>query len=77
MYVLKDLEYWVFFINKFLWELFYLLILCYFNIVVCYGLEYYFGGCYLVMDYCEGGILWDIIDGDGDLCLVGKIDLLR
>ncbi|QHV00429.1 serine/threonine protein kinase [Synechocystis sp. CACIAM 05] len=77
MYALKDLEHRVFPTNKFLRELSYLLTLRHPNIVACHGLEYHPGGRYLVMDYCEGGTLRDIIDGDGDLCLAGKIDLLR
>ncbi|AIE74158.1 MULTISPECIES: serine/threonine-protein kinase [unclassified Synechocystis] len=77
MCALKDLEHRVFPTNKFLRELCYLVTLRHANIVACHGLEYHPGGRYLVMDYCEGGTLRDIIDGDGDLCLVGKIDLVR
>ncbi|MBE9195920.1 serine/threonine protein kinase [Synechocystis sp. LEGE 06083] len=77
MFALKDLEHRVFPTNKFLRELSYLLTLRHPNIVACHGLEYHPGGRYLVMDYCEGGTLRDIIDGDGDLCVAGKIDLVR
>ncbi|MGA1621463.1 MAG: serine/threonine-protein kinase [Synechocystis sp.] len=77
IYALKDLEHRVFPTNKFLREVSYLVMLRHPNIVACHALEYHAGGRYLVMDYCEGGTLRDVIDGDGDLCLAGKINLIH
>jgi serine/threonine-protein kinase len=76
IYALKDLDHRVFPTNKFLREVSYLVMLRHPNVVACHALEYHAGGRYLVMDYCEGGTLRDIIDGDGELCLAGKIDLV-
>jgi len=77
MYALKDLDHRVFPTNKFLREVSYLVTLRHPNIVACHALEYHAGGRFLVMDYCEGGTLRDVIDGDGNLGLAGKIDLVR
>ncbi|MFM1841336.1 MAG: hypothetical protein RLZZ490_67 [Cyanobacteriota bacterium] len=76
VYALKDLEHRVFPTNKFLREVSYLVMLRHPNIVACHALEYHAGGRYLVMDYCEGGTLRDIIEGDGELGLAGKLDLI-
>ncbi len=76
VYALKDLDHRVFPTNKFLREVSYLVMLRHPNVVACHALEYHAGGRYLVMDYCEGGTLRDIIEGDGELCLAGKIDLI-
>jgi len=77
VYALKDLDHRVFPTNKFLREVSYLVTLRHPNIVACHALEYHPGGRYLVMDYCEGGTLRDIIEGDGELCLAGKLDLIQ
>ena len=76
VYAIKDLDHRVFPTNKFLREVSYLVMLRHPNVVACHALEYHAGGRYLVMDYCEGGTLRDIIEGDGELCLAGKIDLI-
>ncbi len=48
--------------NKFLRELRFLTTLQHPNIVSCQAVEYASKGRYLVMDYCEGGTLRDVID---------------
>ncbi len=77
LYALKDLEHQVFPTNKFLRELTYLVTLRHPHIVTCHAVEYYAGGRYLVMDYCEGGTLRDLIEGEGTLILPKKIQLIQ
>ncbi|MFM7383316.1 MAG: serine/threonine-protein kinase, partial [Microcystaceae cyanobacterium] len=77
LYALKDLEHKVFPTNKFLRELTYLVTLRHPHIVTCHAVEYYAGGRYLVMDYCEGGTLRDLIAGEGTLILPKKIQLIQ
>ena len=76
IFALKDLEHRVAPTNKFLRELTYLVLLRHPNIVACHAVEYHAGGRFLVMDYCEGGTLRDLMNGDGELGLAGKIHLI-
>lgn len=76
LYALKDLEHKVFPTNKFLRELTYLVTLRHPNIVTCYAIEYHSRGRYLVMDYCEGGTLRDLMDNEGQVNLVEKLNLI-
>jgi serine/threonine protein kinase len=76
IYGLKDLEHKVFPTNKFLRELAYLVTLRHPNIVTCYAVEYHALGRYLVMDYCEGGTLRDLMDNEGEVSLLQKLKLI-
>lgn len=76
LYALKDLEHRVFPTNKFLRELTYLVTLRHPHIVACHALEYHPGGRYLVMDYCEGGTLRDLVEGEGEWVLKSKLKLI-
>lgn len=62
--------------KKFLRELRFLVTLHHPNIVTCQGLEHHQHGRYLVMDYCEGGTLRDLIEASGELSIVGKLKLI-
>ncbi|HEY9645962.1 MAG TPA: serine/threonine-protein kinase [Chroococcidiopsis sp.] len=66
---LKNLEHQRFPTHKFLRELRFLLSLQHPNIVTCQALEHTQNGRYLVMDYCEGGTLRSIMEGDYGLSL--------
>lgn len=76
IYGLKDLEHKVFPTNKFLRELAYLVTLRHPNIATCYAVEYHARGRYLVMDYCEGGTLRDLMDNEGEVSLLQKLKLI-
>ncbi len=77
LYALKDLEHQTFPTNKFLRELAYLLTLRHPHIVHCYALEYHATGRYLVMEYCEGGTLRDLMDNGGEVSLNQKLRLIQ
>ncbi|MDX2097382.1 MAG: serine/threonine-protein kinase, partial [Leptolyngbyaceae cyanobacterium bins.59] len=62
---LKDLDQKRFPTHKFLRELRFLLSLRHRNIVNCQALEHTRTGRYLVMDYCEGGTLRGLMEGEG------------
>lgn len=64
---LKDLDRARFPTHKFLRELRFLLSLQHTNIVSCYALEHSLAGRYLVMDYCEGGTLRGVMEGEPQL----------
>ncbi|MBD2460988.1 serine/threonine protein kinase [Oscillatoria sp. FACHB-1407] len=72
---LKNLEHQRFPTHKFLRELRILLSLQHPNIVTCYALEHTRTGRYLVMDYCEGGTLRSLIDGDCQLSVNQAFEL--
>lgn len=74
---LKDLELKRFPTHKFLREFFYLLTVRHPNIVACTGLEYNRTGRYLVMDYCEGGTLRDLINSQVQLSLGQQLNLVK
>ncbi|MCU0533781.1 MAG: serine/threonine protein kinase [Hydrococcus sp. Prado102] len=46
------------------------------NIVSCLGFEYAKTGRYLVMDYCEGGTLRDLMESESKLSLVQSLKLI-
>ncbi len=77
---LKELDKQRFSTHNFLRELRFLLSLQHVNIVTCHALEHTPTGRYLVMDYCEGGTLRNLMEEDVRLnpvqCLKLVIDLL-
>lgn len=74
---LKDLDRERFPTRVFLRELSCLTTLRHPNIVTCQGLDYSPTGRYLVMDYCEGGTLRDLIEGEDRLNLVRALKLIE
>lgn len=64
---LKELDRDRFSTHKFLRELRFLLSLQHENIVTCHSMEQTATGRYLVMDYCEGGTLRNLLDEDVQL----------
>jgi len=62
--------------NWFLRELRFLVGLRHPNIVTCQALEHNQTGRYLVMDYCEGGTLRDLMELEGQLSLVQSLKLI-
>jgi serine/threonine-protein kinase len=73
---LKELDYQRFPTNKFLRELRFLLSLDHPNIVNCHTIEHTKTGRYLVMDYCEGGSLRNLIDAKKKLSLEQGLKLM-
>ncbi len=73
---LKDLSQMHLPTHKFLRELSCLVSLRHTNIVSCYALEHHSRGRYLVMDYCEGGTLRDLMESQGKLSLVHSLKLV-
>jgi serine/threonine protein kinase len=73
---LKNLEHQRFPTHKFLRELRFLLSLQHENIVTCQALEHTRTGRYLVMDYCEGGTLRNLMSGDSFLNLPQSLKLV-
>lgn len=69
VFALKDLALKQFPTHKFLRELAYLVSLRHQNIVSFHGLEHHQKGRYLVMDYCEGGTLRDLMESGQSLTL--------
>ena len=63
--------------NKFLRELRILMTLNHPNIVSCHGIEHYKKGRYLIMEYCEGGTLRDLMDTQVELNLIQGLYLIR
>lgn len=62
--------------HKFLRELRFLLSLQHPNIVTCQTIEHTQNGRYLVMDYCEGGSLRNLMQPDSKLSLVQSLKLI-
>lgn len=62
--------------HKFLRELRFLLSLQHPNIVTCQALDYTETGRYLVMDYCEGGTLRNLMQSEIQLSLVQNLKLI-
>ena len=62
--------------HKFLRELRFLLSLQHPNIVTCQALEHTPTGRYLVMDYCEGGTLRNLMESEVQLSLVQSLKLI-
>lgn len=73
---LKNLEHQRFPTHKFLRELRILLSLQHPNIVTCYALEHTRTGRYLVMDYCEGGTLRNLMDDECRLNIAQGFQLI-
>lgn len=76
MVALKNLDHYRFPTHKFLRELRFLLSLQHPNIVNCQSLEHTATGRYLVMDYCEGGTLRQLMNIGGTLTLAQKMGLI-
>jgi serine/threonine protein kinase len=62
--------------SSFLRELHFLVTLDHFNIVTCKALEHYQNNRYIVMDYCEGGTLRNLIDSSYKLTLAESLKLI-
>ncbi|MEM8780431.1 MAG: serine/threonine-protein kinase, partial [Cyanobacteria bacterium P01_G01_bin.49] len=62
--------------NLFLREFSYLISLRHPNIVACQTIEHHKKGRYLVMDYCEGGTLRNLMDASGQLSLEMRLSLI-
>ncbi|AFY76282.1 protein kinase family protein [Pleurocapsa sp. PCC 7327] len=73
---LKDLDKDRFPTRLFLREFAHLTSLKHPNIVSCQGLEYGKTRRYLVMDYCEGGTLRDVMESEGKLSLVHGLKII-
>jgi serine/threonine-protein kinase len=73
---LKELDRQRFPTHKFLRELHFLLSLQHSNIVACQALEHTPTGRYLVIDYCEGGTLRDLIQAEHQLSLTQSLKLV-
>ena len=73
---LKDLDKDRFPTRLFLREFAHLASLQHPNIVSCQGLEYGKTGRYLVMDYCEGGTLRDVMESEGKFSLVHGLKII-
>ncbi len=73
---LKDLNLQRFPTHRFLREFSYLVSLRHPNIVSCQAIEHHGTGRYLVMDYCEGGTLRDLMNAEGELTLKCRLDLI-
>lgn len=73
---MKNLDRQRFPTHKFLRELRFLLSLNHANIVTCHALEHAPNGRYLIMDYCEGGTLRYLMEGEGRLHVSQSIKLI-
>lgn len=73
---LKSLDHQRFPTHKFLRELRFLLSLQHPNIVTCQALEHTRNGRCLVMDYCEGGTLRHLMEGESGLTLAQGLRLI-
>lgn len=73
---LKELETNRFPTAKFLRELHFLISLQHPNVVTFQGLEHTSTGRYLVMDYCDGGSLRNLMNREGKLSLVLSLELV-
>lgn len=62
--------------RKFLRELHFLLTLQHQHIITCQALEYTNTGRYLVMDYCEGGTLRNLMQSEVQLSLFQSLNLI-
>jgi serine/threonine protein kinase len=62
--------------SSFLRELHFLVTLDHFNIVTCKALEHYQNNRYIVMDYCEGGTLRNLLDSPYKLTLTQSLKLI-
>jgi serine/threonine protein kinase len=76
LFALKRLEHLRFPTHNFLKELAILVRLNHPNIVSFHGIEYQHGGRYIVIDYCQGGTLRQLLESKTNLSLVQKLGLL-
>ncbi|MGA1356902.1 MAG: serine/threonine-protein kinase [Prochlorothrix sp.] len=77
LFALKALDHRRFPTHQFLRELRFLLSLRHPNIAGCQALEHTATGRYLVMDYCEGGTLRSLMEGEHPLSLGQSLQLTR
>jgi serine/threonine protein kinase len=76
LFALKRLEHRRLPTHKFLKELAILIRLNHPNIVSFHGVEYKQGGRYIVMDYCQGGTLRQLLESKVELSLLEKLGLV-
>jgi serine/threonine protein kinase len=77
LFALKSLDHLRFPTHSFLKELAILVKLNHPNIVSFHGVEYQKAGRYIVMDYCQGGTLRQLLESKVKLSLVQKLGLLQ
>lgn len=77
LFALKSLDHLRFPTHSFLKELAILVKLNHPNIVSFHGVEYQNAGRYIVMDYCQGGTLRQLLESKIKLSLVQKLELLQ
>jgi serine/threonine protein kinase len=76
LFALKRLEHLRFPTHNFLKELAILVRLNHPNIVSFHGIEYQHGGRYIIIDYCQGGTLRQLLESKTQLSLIQKLGLL-
>ncbi len=74
---LKDLDQLTYPTKKFLREILYLVTLQHPNIVAFNGFEHHKRGRYLILDYCSGGTLRDLMDSQIQLSLRYRVKLVK
>jgi serine/threonine-protein kinase len=77
LFALKSLDHLRFPTNSFLKELAILVRLNHPNIVSFHGVEYRQVGRYIVMDYCQGGTLRQLIESKIELSLIQRLELVQ
>lgn len=77
LFALKSLDHRRFPTHSFLKELAILVQLNHPNIVSFHGVEYQKAGRYIVMDYCQGGTLRQLLESKTELSLVQKLGLVQ
>jgi serine/threonine protein kinase len=77
LFALKRLDHHRFPTHSFLKELAILVRLNHLNIVSFHGIEYRHSGRYIVMDYCQGGTLRQLLESKTELPLVQKLRLVQ
>ncbi len=77
LFALKSLDHLRFPTHSFLKELAILVRLNHPNIVSFHGVEYKQVGRYIIMDYCQGGTLRQLIESKIDLSLIQKLGLVQ
>ncbi len=77
LFALKSLDHLRFPTHSFLKELAILVRLNHPNIVSFHGVEYRDAGRYIVMDYCQGGTLRQLLESKADLSLIQKLGLVQ
>ncbi len=77
LFALKSLDHLRFPTHSFLKELAILVRLNHPNIVSFHGVEYKHVGRYIVMDYCQGGTLRQLMESKIDLSLIQKLGLVQ